>query len=135
MPEKTPKPAAGESGGDFEARLRAARKRLDDEAPYEGSGRRDSGMGIGLGVAIRVATELVAAIAVGVGIGWALDAWLETKPWFLVAFTLLGGGAGVMNVFRLASNQGQAVGYRRPAAKDDGSPDGPDAESGGQLKH
>lgn len=66
----------------------------------------------GLALAWRISTELVAAVAVGGFIGYALDRWLETEPWLLIAFTLLGAVAGMLNVFRLATGQGYGVGYR-----------------------
>jgi ATP synthase protein I len=44
---------------------------------------------------------LLSALMVGVGLGWALDRWLRTAPLFLVAGVLLGGAAGVANVWRL----------------------------------
>jgi ATP synthase protein I len=44
--------------------------------------------------------ELVSALAVAVAIGWGLDRWLHTMPLFLVIFVLLGGAAGVLNVWR-----------------------------------
>jgi len=40
-------------------------------------------------------------LVVGVGIGWLLDHWLHTTPVFLGIFVLLGGVAGVLNVYRL----------------------------------
>ena len=69
----------------------------------------------GFSMAIRIGTELVAALAIGVGIGYFLDYWLDTKPWFLVVFFFLGAGAGVLNVYRVASGLGLAVGYREPS--------------------
>ncbi len=45
--------------------------------------------------------ELVSALAIGVGIGWLLDRWLGTRPIFLGIFVLLGGAAGVLNVWRI----------------------------------
>jgi ATP synthase protein I len=71
-----------------------------------------------LGLAFRVSVELVSAVAVGLAIGWALDEWLGTRPWVMVAFIVLGFAAGVMNVYRLASGMGNTAGYRQ---KDDAS--------------
>jgi ATP synthase protein I len=45
--------------------------------------------------------ELVSALFVEVAIGWLLDRWLHTGPLLLVVFVLLGGAAGVLNVWRL----------------------------------
>ncbi len=49
---------------------------------------------------MRVGIELVSALLVGVGIGWLLDHWLHTTPMFIAVFVLLGGAAGVLNVWR-----------------------------------
>lgn len=66
----------------------------------------------GLALAFRVGIELVSAVAVGLGIGWLLDEWLGTRPWLMLVFILLGGGAGILNVFRMARGYGYAAGYR-----------------------
>jgi len=53
------------------------------------------------GVGLRVGVELVSALAVAVAIGWGLDHWLHTLPLFLIVFVLLGGAAGIANVWRI----------------------------------
>ena len=50
-----------------------------------------------------VSVELVSALLVGLAIGWALDHFLKTKPLFLILFVLLGGVAGMFNVWRIVS--------------------------------
>ena len=86
----------GEDKGSFEDRLRAAEgQKAGPLAPPTAS--TSSPMGIG----VRVGVELVAALAVAVAIGWGLDRWLGTKPWLTGLFVLLGGAAGVSNVWRL----------------------------------
>jgi ATP synthase protein I len=88
----------GGDGESFEARLRAARLRQGmDAQPAPTGGGGVSAMGIGL----RAGVELVSALAVAVAIGWGLDRWLHTLPLFLIIFVLLGGAAGVVNVWRL----------------------------------
>ena len=88
----------GDQDGSFEARLRSARERQGLEPKVApGAPPGPSAMGLGL----RVGVDLVAALAVGVLIGWALDRWLGTAPWLLVLFLILGGAAGVANVWRL----------------------------------
>ncbi|PIW26987.1 MAG: phosphoribosylaminoimidazolecarboxamide formyltransferase [Rhodospirillales bacterium CG15_BIG_FIL_POST_REV_8_21_14_020_66_15] len=66
-----------------------------------------------LGLAFRVGIELVSAVAVGLGIGWLLDKWLDTKPWLMLVFIILGGCAGILNVYRMARGFGYAAGYQR----------------------
>ncbi|MBC7799964.1 MAG: AtpZ/AtpI family protein [Gemmatimonadaceae bacterium] len=85
--------------GSFEQRLQAARIKqgLDAPAVAPAPPAGSSPAGIGL----RVGIELVSALAVAVAIGWALDRWLNTTPWLLGLFVLLGGAAGVANVWRL----------------------------------
>lgn len=50
----------------------------------------------------RMVIELVAGLAIGFFVGYALDAWLGTKPLFLVLFILLGFGGGVNVMLRTA---------------------------------
>ncbi len=82
-----------------------------------------------LGVGVRVGVELVSALVVAVGFGWLLDRWLHTLPLFLILSVLLGGAAGIANVWRLlgtggalAGGRGGAAGPARPpvAVPDDG---------------
>jgi len=59
----------------------------------------------------RVATELLAGLLVGTGIGWTLDRWLDTNPCFLITFFLLGGAAGILNLWRVVTGKGLKIGY------------------------
>lgn len=81
----------------FDDRLRNARKRhgLDRENAPQG------GFPSAAGIGVRAGVEVVSALIVGVGIGWLLDRWLGTFPWLFLLFFLIGGAAGVMNVYRL----------------------------------
>lgn len=42
--------------------------------------------------------HLVTGTLVGGVIGYALDAWLDTSPWLLLFFLLIGAGAGYKNI-------------------------------------
>ena len=88
-----------EQGGSFEQRLRTARAKQAADA--SSSSRETAGTASPMGIGVRVGVELVSALAVAVAIGWGLDRWLGTKPWLLGLFVLLGGAAGVANVWRL----------------------------------
>jgi ATP synthase protein I len=87
----------GPGRSSFEARLQSARSRQGLDAPEAvktAAGASD------LGTGLRVGVELVSALAVAVAIGWGLDHWLHTLPLFLIIFVVLGGVAGVLNVWR-----------------------------------
>lgn len=86
----------------FEARLRAARgKHGLDPGPDDAAKSQGAPSLSAMGVGMRVGVELLAALVVGLAIGWALDKWLHTSPIMLALFVVLGGGAGIMNVWRL----------------------------------
>ena len=98
----------------FEARLRQARTKAGLERPAKAAGPGEPG-GSALGVGLRVGVELVSALAVAVAIGYFLDRWLHTMPLFIVVFVVLGGVAGVMNVWRVMGPQrGAAPPGNRP---------------------
>ncbi len=87
------------------------RRRLDalGEDLVEAQGRHHKApvlapqsQGAALGQALRLGIELVAGVAVGGFIGWALDRFLGTAPFLMVAFLGLGAAAGILNVVRTA---------------------------------
>ncbi len=96
---------------ELDARLREARGKPDQTGPA--TGPKISTPGSALGLAMRVSVELVSALAIGVFVGWLLDRWLGTGPWLMLVFILLGGAAGILNVYRLARGFGYAVGYKQ----------------------
>ena len=83
----------------FDQRLRAAQDKQVAQRPAPKSS--EAGGTSPMGIGARVGVELVAALVVAVAIGWGLDRWLGTTPWFISLFVLLGGAAGVANVWRL----------------------------------
>jgi ATP synthase protein I len=88
----------GDDGDSFEKRLTAARLRQGMDAL---SAPQGAGSASAMGVGMRAGVELVSALVVATAIGFGLDRWLHTLPLFLVVFVLLGGAAGVVNVWRL----------------------------------
>ena len=85
---------------DFERRLRQAREKqgLDKTPGTTGSGGLPAG---GWRIGLRAGTEVVSALIAGAGLGWLLDRWLGSFPWLFLVFFVVGGAAGVMNVYRL----------------------------------
>ena len=85
---------------DFERRLRQAREKqgLDKAPPTAASGGLPGG---GWRIGLRAGTEVVSALIAGAGLGWLLDRWLGSFPWLFLVFFVVGGAAGVMNVYRL----------------------------------
>lgn len=102
MSEKQGGPERSSGGSSFEDRLRAARAKQGLDKPLPDPGKQPVGSGPSpLGIGMRVGVELASALAVAVAIGWLLDRWLHTLPLFLIVFVLLGGAAGVLNVWRM----------------------------------
>ena len=114
-----------QSEEDFDTRLRRAR----GNGGKDGRGGASGDSQTGKGMAFRIGTEIVVAVAVGGGIGFLIDTWLDTKPWFLIVFLLLGNAAGLWNVFRFTSNQGYAAGFESSKRRDSNKFKGP--EDGG----
>lgn len=82
---------------ELEATLGAARGVA--KADSEGDGPAKNA---GYGQALKLSSEFIAGVIVGGGLGWLIDRWLETSPFGLIVFLLLGFGAGVLNVMRSA---------------------------------
>lgn len=107
-------------GGDgFDERLRAARDRQGLDTPPPDAGQGGAPPVSPWGIGARVGVELVSALVVAVAIGWALDRWLHTMPLFLGLFVLLGGAAGVLNVWRTMAPRRAPPGR---GAEEDGPP-------------
>lgn len=51
--------------------------------------------------------QLVGGVGMGVGGGYGLDRWLHTKPWFLVAGSVLGMTVGFIGFFRSITQAGK----------------------------
>jgi ATP synthase protein I len=78
---------------EIDARLRRARK---EHEPRDGLKTPTSN----LGRAFHLTIEMAACLAVGGGIGWFLDKQLDTKPWLLIVFLIIGIAAGIRSVLR-----------------------------------
>ena len=86
-------------GPSFDERLLAARAKQGMDPPAQPAVPPLGASAMGLG--LRVGVELVSALAVAAAVGFYLDRWLHTKPIMLAVFVLLGGAAGVANLWRL----------------------------------
>tara|TARA_B100000963_G_C22116762_1_gene447264 strand:- start:14 stop:322 length:309 start_codon:yes stop_codon:yes gene_type:complete len=64
-----------------------------------------------LNIYYRVGTELLAGLLIGAGMGWTLDQWINTTPLFLIIFFILGGIAGVYNLWRVLTGEGLKMGF------------------------
>ena len=111
MREREPPPSLDELG----AQLKDAQARRKSAVPSKG-GASGANMS-GLGFAFRIGVELVAAVGIGAGMGLLVDRTLDTGPWGVLVFGLLGSAAGMLNVWRAAN----ALFVERPGPRD---PDG-----------
>lgn len=55
------------------------------------------------GIAYGAALALFMSVASLTGVGWAVDRWLGTPPWFLVAGIVLGSIVGFYQFIKLTS--------------------------------
>lgn len=91
-----------DDGSSFEERLKAARSRQGLDAPSNPPGTEPGGFDLSpWGVGLRVGVELVSALVVAVAIGYGLSLIFGARPIFLAVFVMLGGAAGVLNVWRV----------------------------------
>ncbi len=101
---------------ELDAKIKAAR--IKSQASNKGknavgdNGNNHNANNQGIGFAFRLGTELVASLIVGVGFGMLLDYWLDSKPWFLIVFFLLGAASGISSVYRAANGIDITVGYK-----------------------
>lgn len=100
MDEDATGPVTSE-GTSFDKRLAEARDRRGlDRLPEQPQAPADASA---FAVFFRVGIELVSALLAGLAIGYGLDRFLHTRPLFLILFVLLGGVAGMVNVWRLVA--------------------------------
>jgi ATP synthase protein I len=93
---------------DFDIRLKKARDINNNLTEIKNNGPAEEGKA----KAIRISTELIVAVTVGGVIGYFLDNMLETKPWFLLGFLLLGNVAGLWNIYRLINGHSHKIGFK-----------------------
>lgn len=48
----------------------------------------------------QISTELLAGVLIGAGLGYLLDKVFSTQPWLMSIFIILGGAAGILNIYK-----------------------------------
>ncbi len=98
----------------FEQRLAAAKAREHAESTtQQEEAEARAAQSSGLATGMRIGLEFVSGTLVGVAIGYGLDRWLHSTPWFLLLFSLLGFGAGMLNVYRTLMGVEEGIGINR----------------------
>lgn len=92
---------------DFERRLSQARQKqgLEEKPEAAAKGALPGGP---WRIGLRAGTEVVSALIAGAGLGYLLDWSLGTFPWLFMVFFVVGGAAGVLNVYRLFNPRNSA---------------------------
>ncbi|WP_068318457.1 AtpZ/AtpI family protein [Polycladidibacter hongkongensis] len=104
---KAQKQANSES--ELSERLNKLDTALDAYSAAQAPKKKQEGAMTGLSQGWKMSSEFIAGVLVGGVIGWTFDSWLDTKPWGLIVFLLLGFAAGVLNVLREAGKMAQPV--------------------------
>ncbi|MCQ8278539.1 AtpZ/AtpI family protein [Acetobacteraceae bacterium KSS8] len=86
----------------FDSRLAEARAKRGLDRPADQPNAVPTDMSA-FTVFFRVGIELVSAVLVGLLIGYGLDRLLHTRPFLLILFVVLGGIAGMVNVWRIVA--------------------------------
>lgn len=61
------------------------------------------------GAGIQISVELLSGVLLGAAIGYFLDRFFNVGPWLLALFTIFGGGAGVLNIYRTFKDNAQKI--------------------------
>lgn len=96
---------------DLDSRLKTLQ--TAEEKDSASASRRGPINASGVGLATRIVVEMVTTTLVGTAIGYGLDQWLGSMPWLMIVFLLLGGAAGVSNVYRVVKGLDDSVGLGR----------------------
>lgn len=99
---------------DLDTKLQKALER-EHLTPETAQGKRDNDAAdlSGLAYGMRLGTEFLGGTLVGVGLGFFLDKVLDTAPWFILIFTFLGFGAGMLNAYRFIMQMDDNIGTNR----------------------
>lgn len=120
---KLPGGAAGDGpdDGELARRLERLSQKLDVEKREQAEKDAPAVNTGNAALVFRFASEFVAGVLVGGLIGWGIDWALGTTPIGLIVFLLLGFGAALTNMVRVAkaAQAGVPVGHDLPAGDDD----------------
>jgi ATP synthase protein I len=98
QPEITP-PTSSNPFHALGRRLAVARKHQNVE---KGSSGLKSSDASAMGQAFRMSAEFVSGVIAGGIIGWMIDKVMDSAPWGIIIFLILGFCAGMMNLMRSA---------------------------------
>ena len=103
----------------LEARLSALKEEGADKPTKPGIAKPMTGYSL----AFAIATDLVSGVLGGAFLGWLFDRWLETAPWGMVGFFIVGSIAGMWNAYRTARGYDAGMGFRPLPTGPDAGPD------------
>jgi len=63
----------------------------------------------GLGIAFRLGTEMTVATGLGAVMGYGIDYYFGTSPWGIAIGVVMGGAAGMLNVYRAAQSMTEEI--------------------------
>ena len=92
---------------EFRARLEKAQQQ-QEEASWNRSELKVE-QNSSAGRAWRLSVEMVAALLVCGWIGWLLDKWLDTKPWLMLVFLIVGAVVGLYNVIKVGKRMNDSA--------------------------
>lgn len=59
----------------------------------------------GAATGFQMSVELISGVLVGAAIGYFIDLVFNFAPWGLAAFTILGGAAGFLNIYKTSKTK------------------------------
>ena len=86
---------------DEESKIKNLKKNIDELNEKRKISNNKQYKSSGLSFGFKIGIEIVAALMVGVVIGIYVDKYLNTKPFGLIIFFILGSLAGFLNVYRV----------------------------------
>jgi len=85
----------------MEEKIEALKKK---QKPTESSVDTSSSIGAAT-KGFQLSIELISGVFIGAAIGYFLDSVFSSFPWCLAVFTIFGGAAGILNMYRSAKGE------------------------------